>query len=59
MAGSIAPTLHIPYKDWAYEPRNYEHYRENLRAIQRWANDVHCTGAAPEPPLVSSGGGST
>lgn len=44
MATTVAPSLHIAYKEWAYEPRTFAHCRENLRATQRWANDLHCLG---------------
>lgn len=44
MVATVAPSLHIAYKEWAYEPRTFAHCRENLRATQRWANDLHCLG---------------
>lgn len=44
MPAPVAPTLHIPHKQWAFPPRNFARCRENLRVIARWANDVECVG---------------
>lgn len=46
------PRLHLPYKEWAKGPRNYAHYRENLRAIERWATSIACEDGDSPPPVT-------